>query len=164
MIRRRTPKSPERDRPETYAVGYSKPPLDSQFKPGQSGNPAGRPRGVCNLMTDVKRTLQAPIKVKEAGRTRTRTTQEGALMVLREKALKGDGRALDRIFELALRFNNEATGSGSVQTLAADDQAILDAYAIDVATRRAAPAPAALPHRSKRKSRRRSRSKRKDSP
>ena len=29
----------------SYAVGYAKPPVDSQFKPGHSGNARGRPRG-----------------------------------------------------------------------------------------------------------------------
>ena len=32
-------------------------------------------------------------------------------MVLREKALKGDARALDRLIELACRFNNEPAES-----------------------------------------------------
>ena len=29
--------------PAPYKVGYGKPPREHQFKPGQSGNPAGRP-------------------------------------------------------------------------------------------------------------------------
>ena len=29
----------------TYEVGYKKPPKHGQFKPHQSGNPKGRPRG-----------------------------------------------------------------------------------------------------------------------
>ncbi len=28
-----------------YDVGYAKPPVDTRFKPGQSGNPRGRPKG-----------------------------------------------------------------------------------------------------------------------
>src|SRR5882672_5796698 len=98
----------ERGRSEGYAVGYGKPPLHSRFRAGQSGNPAGRSKGVPNLKTDVKRTLATPVKVKEGGRMRSRSTQEGALMVLREKALRGDARALDRLLELAFRLNNDA--------------------------------------------------------
>ncbi len=37
-------------------------------------------------------------------------------------------RALDRLFELARRFNSDGAEVGSAQTLAADDQAILSAY------------------------------------
>ena len=72
-----------------------------------------------------------PVKVKEGGRTRTRSTQEVALMVLRETALKGNSRALDRLFELAQRFNNEEVGQA--QQLPADDQAILAAYLAQLA-------------------------------
>ena len=61
----------------------------------------------------MKRTLATPVKVKEGGRTRTKSTQEGALMVLREKALRGDARALDRLLELAVRFNSDAAEIGA---------------------------------------------------
>jgi hypothetical protein len=44
---RRAPKKAlaARPRPDTYEVGYGKPPAHSRFKPGQSGNPSGRPKG-----------------------------------------------------------------------------------------------------------------------
>lgn len=125
MVKRRTPRS---SRDKGYAVGYGKPPVHSRFQPGQSGCPAGRRKGVRNLITDVKRTLMTPVRVKEAGRMRKRSTQEALLMVLREKALQGDGRAIDRLLELARRFNNDPTEPGLAQPLAADDLAILAAY------------------------------------
>jgi Family of unknown function (DUF5681) len=111
-----------------YPVGYCRPPKHSQFRPGHSGNPAGRRPGLGNFVTDVKSMLGTPVKVKEGGRTRTRSTQQGVLMVLREKALRGDARALDRFVELAVRVNSDAAEVGSAQALAADDQAILAAY------------------------------------
>ena len=52
--------------------------------------------------------------------------------MLREKALKGDARALDRLIELASRFNNEA-GETVAPTLSADDQDILAAYRAEIA-------------------------------
>jgi hypothetical protein len=54
------------------------------------------------------------------------------LMVLREKALKGDARALDRFVELANRFNNEPAPEVA-QTLSDDDREILAAYAAEIA-------------------------------
>jgi Family of unknown function (DUF5681) len=114
-----------------YAVGYKKPPKHGQFRPGETGNPAGRTKGVRNLKTDVKRTLRVPVKVNEGGRSRKISTQAGMLMVLREKALKGDARALDRLVELANRFNNEP-GSDVARTVPADDREILAAYAAEI--------------------------------
>jgi hypothetical protein len=35
------------DPDKPYVVGNKKPPLHTRFKPGQSGNPRGRPKGRC---------------------------------------------------------------------------------------------------------------------
>jgi len=40
-------------------VGYGKPPKHSQFKKGQSGNPAGRQRGAANKLPALKVSLQS---------------------------------------------------------------------------------------------------------
>ena len=125
MSRRKTTGSTG-DGKKSYEVGYRKPPRHTQYRPGQSGCPAGRRKGVRNLKTDVKRILAMKVKVKENGRSRTKSTQEAALMVLRERAFNGNTRALVHLLELALRFNNDE--AGQTQQLPADDQAILDAY------------------------------------
>lgn len=49
-------------------------------------------------------------------------------MLLREKALRGDARALDRLLDLATRFNNDPTNQPSDLPMSIDDQAILTAY------------------------------------
>jgi hypothetical protein len=127
------PDTPAERPGDGYEIGYGKPPKHTRFRAGRSGNPAGRRKGVRNLTTDVKRTLQVPVKVTESGRARKISTQEGALMLLREKALQGDARALDRLLELARLFNNDAGESGPAPALASDDRAILAAFAAEIA-------------------------------
>jgi cytochrome c553 len=67
-------------------------------------------------------------------------------LVLREKALKGDARALDRLLELASRYNNDA-GDTITQQLSADDQAILAAYVAEFAPAAVTSTPAELARR-----------------
>jgi hypothetical protein len=55
--------------------------------------------------------------------------------VLREKALKGDARALDRLLGFAGQYNNEP-GETVAQALSTDDQEILAAYADEVLSSR----------------------------
>jgi len=108
-------------------VGYGRPPVHSRFKPGQSGNPRGRPKGTLNFTTDLKRTLQAPVTLNDGRKTRRVTTQEAALLRLAEKALKGDPRALEKLVSLSATLSTNNAESPS-KTMAADDQAILDRY------------------------------------
>lgn len=42
-----------------YAIGYGKPPVESRFQKGQSGNPAGRPPGTKKLVTLIGEALSA---------------------------------------------------------------------------------------------------------
>ena len=38
-------------------IGYRRPPVATRFRPGQSGNPRGRPRGARNLSTVIAAAL-----------------------------------------------------------------------------------------------------------
>lgn len=47
-----------------YEIGYKKPPKHTQFKPGQSGNPKGRPRKPQTIEDATIQALNQKIKIK----------------------------------------------------------------------------------------------------
>jgi Family of unknown function (DUF5681) len=53
------------DGKKNAAVGYGRPPVNRQFKPGQSGNPKGRPKGRKNFVTIFAEVLSRPIQVRD---------------------------------------------------------------------------------------------------
>jgi len=85
---------------ESYEVGYRKPPRHTQFKPGCSGNPKGRPRGSENAGAIVKRVLFAPLVVSEAGRRRKISKFEAMMTRAVNSAIKGDFRMLGLLLDL----------------------------------------------------------------
>ena len=82
-----------------YKVGYKKPPEHTQFKPGQSGNPKGRPKNTKNLKTDLKEEIHELIKITEGGQIHEISKQRALMKRLMEKGLKGDMRAIELIFK-----------------------------------------------------------------
>jgi Family of unknown function (DUF5681) len=60
------PPSPEAT---PYEVGYRKPPVEPQFKPGCSGNPKGRPKGARNKLPALHEERLKTIIIAEAYRT-----------------------------------------------------------------------------------------------
>jgi hypothetical protein len=86
-------------------VGYGRPPVNRQFRPGQSGNPKGRPKGQKNLVTMFAETLNEKIPVRGRNGKRRRLTKLQAMFeVITNKALSGDAKAFSTIVQLAERY------------------------------------------------------------
>ena len=76
--------------PGDYGVGYCSPPLSSRFRPGVSGNPRGRPKGVKSLAAVVAATLGERIAVTENGHRKRITKLEAAVKQLVNRAASGE--------------------------------------------------------------------------
>ena len=100
------------DNDDAYNVGFGKPPKGGMFQKGQSGNPKGRPKGVKNFKTELVSVLRSKVTVTVAGKPKSVSVVEAALMRLREKALKGDLRALEIVLGYAEESSN-ASDAGS---------------------------------------------------
>ena len=88
------------NRVKSGRVGYCQPPQHTQFKPGQSGNPRGRPKGTLNMATVLERTLREKVVINENGRRKTITKLEAAVKQLTNKAASGELRALQLLTAL----------------------------------------------------------------
>jgi hypothetical protein len=109
-------------------VGYGRPPKATQFKPGKSGNPKGRPKGSLNLVTDLAAELTEQITVREDGRTRRVSKQRALIKSLLAKGIQGDVRAAAAILALYAKVNVDGIDDGS-QSIDDAELAILRRFA-----------------------------------
>ena len=89
-----------RDNKRDYEVGYGKPPRDTRFKRGQSGNPRGRPPGAKNLSTLLNEALNELVVVTENGGRKRISKRQAAFKQLVNDAAKGNWRALKLLVDI----------------------------------------------------------------
>jgi hypothetical protein len=105
-------------------IGRGHPPYDTRFKPGQSGNPRGRPKGSKSLAEDVRRQMRKTAVVTIDGKPARRTYQELMAQRIAHDAAKGSLKAI----ELAAKLTGQAPGSDAApatpqEPLALDEEA-----------------------------------------
>src|SRR5689334_19075948 len=103
---------------QAYQVGYRKPPTETRFKKGQSGNPSGRPKRVPIIEPGL--LLEAmdneEIEVTENGKRKRMPKVEIEFRQLFSKALKGDLRAARHVFDMATEYlAREVRSSGEYE-------------------------------------------------
>ena len=83
-----------------YAVGHKRPPPSHQFKPGQSGNPNGRPRGRKNFATLVQDLAHREVQVTLGGKKTAMTMAEALVQSAFKHAMSGNTKVLAVVLDL----------------------------------------------------------------
>ena len=111
--------------------GWGNPPKHSRFKPGNSGNPKGRPAKPRGVAEAVARHLDRPMKVRVGGRSKRVSNREVLIHKLYDRALDGDNRAATLLlsYDMASRRHGQDPNASGTPALSDEEaQAILDAY------------------------------------
>jgi hypothetical protein len=88
----------------SYTVGYGRPPISTQFRREQSGNPKGRPKETTRQKSSMARAALERKVCLEDGPNRKASVRQVAFERIGEKALAGDIKSVN--FLLA-RENDE---------------------------------------------------------
>jgi hypothetical protein len=122
VIKRLRPKS------ATYSVGYGRPPKETQFKPGTSGNAKGRPKGTRPIGAILQDIIQQKISVTEGGKTRRITTLEVMFRRLANDAMRSDQKAIKLLLSLADRYAGSPETVLQLREMLNEDEEILAQY------------------------------------
>jgi hypothetical protein len=97
-----------------HKVGYGRPPVETRFKAGMSGNPSGKRKAPPTLSQRLDRILAESVSVTEGGKSKRMAKEEVFLRQMVTRAIGGDrqfGRLL--LDYLERRQENAPAGATS---------------------------------------------------
>lgn len=101
--------------PKDYEVGYGRPPKETRFAKGTSGNPNGRPKGSKNFATILRDVGNESITVSENGNSFRTTRGEALNRKLWALSLNGNLAAMKLLYP-CIRHAEALEGRDSVHT------------------------------------------------
>jgi len=112
-------------------VGYCRPPRATRFRPGQSGNPLGRPRKPKPVQELLATELRRRVVIRENGREQRIPKLELVMKRLVNDAIQGNYPAVRLLIDL-IKVAEESSDQGLVDRtmdeLNAEDREILARY------------------------------------
>ena len=104
--------------------GYKCPPKEHRFRPGESGNPSGKPKGARSFKSDLRDELSDLVTVREGGRDIEISKQRALIKKLVTAAIAGEARAIATLVSLCARDFDDGDGDESPE-----DRDILKTFA-----------------------------------
>jgi Family of unknown function (DUF5681) len=92
----------EKEKPDNYEVGYGKPPKNTQFQKGASGNPKGRPKKARDFDHELIREANSLITITDNGQRRRISKLQGIAKQVTNRAMTGSNQATETFFKLYL--------------------------------------------------------------
>lgn len=112
------------DSSESHEIGYGKPPRETRFVKGKSGNPKGRPKGSQNLASILAKVCRERVRVNGSG-GRTISKLEATLTQLCNQAASGNLRAIRELLYWSKLFLDSEQGSAVVLGSDERDKAVM---------------------------------------
>jgi hypothetical protein len=100
-------------------VGYKRPPVNTRFQPGRSGNPRGRPKTRPSFRAALLAELDATMPAKNQQQAGSKL--QALVRALVNAAVAGDARSQALLVGALLRFGESEENEAA--SLASDDQA-----------------------------------------
>ena len=115
-----------------YELGYMKPLKSGQLKPGQSGNPKGRPSGSKNTYKLLDDIVNEKVQITKNGRPVRISKKQAMLLQVVNKAVQGDLKALQTLLPMMTAADDTNEQLAKVaDAIRQDDAEILTQYLKD---------------------------------
>jgi hypothetical protein len=112
-----------------YRVGYGRPPLETRFKPNQSGNPKGRPRRPPSWRAVVEKVQEEKVEIRDGHLILRMSNREAVARAAFRRALNGDPKLLRTVAQLTrAEVGLEPPEDEAAAGVSANDEVILADY------------------------------------
>ena len=111
---------------EADTVGYKHPPRAHQFRPGQSGNPSGRPKGARNFRSELREELSEVVTVRDGDREIQVSKQRALIKSVVAAAIDGNQRAAASVLAMCVRMLADAEDDDAIEDVG--DREIVEAF------------------------------------